>query len=139
MLMRTDPFRELDRLTQQVLGTAIHPAVMPMDAWRDGDELMATAAVEGAADWHVFYAYRDIKDGDGHYVVLADAAYPTAGQAAHIARHSSPGLTATALTSIRPGSDRLTMVCTDISSSVRFERLAPERGLTILRFCPALR
>jgi len=88
MLMRTDPFRELDRLTQQVLGTAIHPAVMPMDAWRDGDELMATAAVEGAADWHVFYAYRDIKDGDGHYVVLADAAYPTAGQAAHIARHS---------------------------------------------------
>jgi hypothetical protein len=52
------------------------------------DELMATAAIEGAADWHVFYAYRDVKDGDGHYVVLADAQCPTAGQAAHIARHS---------------------------------------------------
>ena len=38
MLMRTDPFRELDRFTQQVLGTAARPAVMPMDAWRDGDE-----------------------------------------------------------------------------------------------------
>lgn len=38
MLMRTDPFRELDRLTQQVFGTAARPAVMPMDAWRDGDE-----------------------------------------------------------------------------------------------------
>jgi HSP20 family protein len=38
MLMRTDPFRELDRLTQQVLGTAARPAGMPMDAWRDGDE-----------------------------------------------------------------------------------------------------
>ena len=32
-----DPFRELDRLTQQVLGTAARPAAMPMDAWRQGD------------------------------------------------------------------------------------------------------
>ncbi|MGH3745411.1 MAG: Hsp20/alpha crystallin family protein [Mycobacteriales bacterium] len=40
MLMRTDPFRELDRLSQQVFGTdgtTARPAVMPMDAWRDGD------------------------------------------------------------------------------------------------------
>jgi HSP20 family protein len=40
MLMRTDPFRELDRLTQQVFGangTLARPAVMPMDAWREGD------------------------------------------------------------------------------------------------------
>jgi len=37
MLMRTDPFRELDRLTQQVLGTAARPAAMTMDAYRDGD------------------------------------------------------------------------------------------------------
>jgi HSP20 family protein len=37
MLMRTDPFRELDRLTQQVFGTLARPASMPMDAWRDGD------------------------------------------------------------------------------------------------------
>lgn len=40
MLMRTDPFRELDRLTQQVFGgpgTRALPSVMPMDAWRDGD------------------------------------------------------------------------------------------------------
>ena len=37
MLMRTDPFRELDRLAQQVLGTANRPAAMPIDAWRDGD------------------------------------------------------------------------------------------------------
>jgi L-fucose mutarotase/ribose pyranase (RbsD/FucU family) len=49
---------------------------------------MATAAIEGVADWHVFYAHRDVKDGDGHYVVLADGQYPTAEQAAHIARHS---------------------------------------------------
>ena len=40
MLMRTDPFRELDRLTQQMLGTngtLARPSVMPMDAWRSGD------------------------------------------------------------------------------------------------------
>ncbi len=40
MLMRTDPFRELDRLAQQVFGTngtPARPSVMPMDAWRDGD------------------------------------------------------------------------------------------------------
>src|SRR5579863_5219521 len=37
MLMRTDPFRDLDRLTQQVFGTAARPAAMPMDAYRKGD------------------------------------------------------------------------------------------------------
>jgi HSP20 family protein len=37
MLMRTDPFRELDRLTQQVFGTAARPAAMLMDAYRSGD------------------------------------------------------------------------------------------------------
>jgi HSP20 family protein len=40
LLMRTDPFRELDRLTQQVFGaegTPARPSVMPMDAWRAGD------------------------------------------------------------------------------------------------------
>ena len=40
MLMRTDPFRELDRFTQQVFGndgTLARPSVMPMDAWREGD------------------------------------------------------------------------------------------------------
>ncbi|MGW5968952.1 hypothetical protein [Streptomyces sp. NPDC055186] len=34
MLMRTDPFRELDRLTQQVFGAAARPAAMPMIAER---------------------------------------------------------------------------------------------------------
>ena len=38
MLMRTDPFRDLDRLTQQVFGTTARPTAMPMDAYRKGDE-----------------------------------------------------------------------------------------------------
>lgn len=40
MLMRSDPFRELDRLTQQVMGTRTRPALMPMDAYREGDRLV---------------------------------------------------------------------------------------------------
>jgi HSP20 family protein len=37
MLMRTDPFRDLDRLAQQVFGTVARPVAMPMDAYRKGD------------------------------------------------------------------------------------------------------
>ena len=43
MLMRTDPFRELDRLTQQFFqpaGTWTRPASIPMDAYRDGDQFV---------------------------------------------------------------------------------------------------
>ncbi|MBS4729097.1 Hsp20 family protein [Mycobacterium sp. SM1] len=47
MLIRTDPFRELDRLTQQVLGTAARPAVMPMDAWREGDRFIVEFDLPG--------------------------------------------------------------------------------------------
>ena len=51
------------------------------------DELNANAAIEGPAEWHALYSYRDVKDSDGHYIVLADSRYPTVEQAAHIARH----------------------------------------------------
>jgi len=37
MLMRTDPFRDMDRLFEQLTGTASRPAVMHVDAERDGD------------------------------------------------------------------------------------------------------
>jgi HSP20 family protein len=47
MLMRTDPFRDLDRWTQQVLGTAAQPAVMPMDAWREGDQFIVELDLPG--------------------------------------------------------------------------------------------
>ncbi|WP_296604776.1 HSP20 family small heat-shock protein [Nocardioides sp.] len=41
MLLRTtDPFRDFDRLTQQIFGTTNRPAVMPMDAWREGDRFV---------------------------------------------------------------------------------------------------
>jgi HSP20 family protein len=47
MLMRTDPFRDLDRWTQQVFGTAARPAVMPMDAWREGDQFIVELDLPG--------------------------------------------------------------------------------------------
>ncbi len=47
VLMRTDPFRELDRFAQQVFGTAARPAVMPMDAWRDGDQFVVEFDLPG--------------------------------------------------------------------------------------------
>jgi HSP20 family protein len=47
MLMRADPFHELDRLTQQVFGTTTRPAVMPMDAWREGDNFIVEFDLPG--------------------------------------------------------------------------------------------
>jgi HSP20 family protein len=49
MLMRTDPFREFDRLAQQVLGagTTSRPAIMPMDAWREGDAFVIELDLPG--------------------------------------------------------------------------------------------
>ena len=47
MLMRTDPFRELDRLTQQVFGTAARPAAMPMDAWQENGEFVVAFDLPG--------------------------------------------------------------------------------------------
>ncbi|WP_177154568.1 Hsp20/alpha crystallin family protein [Actinosynnema pretiosum] len=61
MLMRTDPFRELDRFAQQVLrgvgglgsggqgGTWSRPAMMPMDAYRVGDEFVVEFDLPGVA------------------------------------------------------------------------------------------
>ncbi len=50
MLLRTtDPFRDFDRLTQQILGTGNRPAVMPMDAWREGDRFVIEFDLPGVS------------------------------------------------------------------------------------------
>ena len=53
MLMRSDPFRELDRLTQQVFGnssgTWSRPTAMPMDAYRVGDEFVVAFDLPGVS------------------------------------------------------------------------------------------
>ena len=47
MLVRTDPFRDLDRLAQQIWGTTARPAVMPMDAWRAGEQIVVQFDLPG--------------------------------------------------------------------------------------------
>ncbi len=47
MLMRTDPFREFDRLAQQVLGSTTRPSAMPMDAYRKGDSFLVQFDLPG--------------------------------------------------------------------------------------------
>jgi len=54
MLMRTDPFREFDRLTQQLFGTPrpgtwSQPAPMPIDAYRSGDALVIAFDLPGVS------------------------------------------------------------------------------------------
>lgn len=47
MLVRTDPFRQFDRLAEHVFGTVARPAAMPMDAWRDGHEFIVEFDLPG--------------------------------------------------------------------------------------------
>ncbi|MFJ5218869.1 Hsp20/alpha crystallin family protein [Streptomyces sp. NPDC088354] len=52
MLMRTDPFRELDRLAQQLVGatgTWSRPTAMPMDAYREGDQYVILFDLPGVS------------------------------------------------------------------------------------------
>ncbi|MDD9380410.1 Hsp20/alpha crystallin family protein [Streptomyces sp. ZAF1911] len=52
MLMRTDPFRETDRIFQQLSGTTgtwSKPAVMPMDAYREGDAYVIAFDLPGVS------------------------------------------------------------------------------------------
>ncbi|WP_219415633.1 Hsp20/alpha crystallin family protein [Pseudonocardia nigra] len=85
MLMRTDPFRELDRLTQQFLGqtgTWSRPTAMPMDAYRSGDEFVVHFDLPGvdpeAIELHVernvltVKAERRLAEGEPVETVVAE-------------------------------------------------------------------
>lgn len=47
MLMRTDSFRELDRLTRQVFEGKAAPSALPMDAYRSGDTFVVRFDLPG--------------------------------------------------------------------------------------------
>lgn len=78
MLMRTDPFRELDRLTQQVLGTAARPAAMPMDAFRDGDSFAVELDLPGVDPQSI-----DL-DVEQNVLTVKAERRPSAGQGADV-------------------------------------------------------
>jgi HSP20 family protein len=90
MLMRTDPFRELDRITQQVfghLGSGARPAVAPMEAYREGDEFVVRfdlpgvdpASIDLSVDRDVltFKTERRHTLPDGAEAVVAERPYGT--------------------------------------------------------------
>lgn len=88
MLMRTDPFREFDRLAQQVFGnqapgTWSRPAAMPMDAYRQGDQYVVSFdlpgvtpdAIELDVERHVLTVKaerRPLETGDGVEMQVAE-------------------------------------------------------------------
>jgi HSP20 family protein len=81
-LMRYDPFRELDRLTQQVLGTPTRAAVMAMDAYRRGDQFLVhfdlpgvePASIEVSVEKNVLTvkAERTASSAEGDEVLVAE-------------------------------------------------------------------
>ncbi|MET0326285.1 MAG: Hsp20/alpha crystallin family protein [Ilumatobacteraceae bacterium] len=78
MLMRTDPFRELDRVAQQVLGTNARPAAMPIDAYRRGEEFVVqfdlpgvtTDSIELTVERNVLTVHADRRRADDDDVEL---------------------------------------------------------------------
>ena len=94
MLLRTtDPFRDFDRLTSQLLGSALgttnRPAVMPMDAWRQGDEFVLEFDLPGVSRESIdidvernvltIKAERVIQNGKTHTVRLERARFELFG------------------------------------------------------------
>lgn len=49
MLLRSDPFRELDAFAQEAFGTRVRPSAMPMDAYRKGDTFTVHFDLPGVA------------------------------------------------------------------------------------------
>jgi HSP20 family protein len=49
MLMRTDPFRDFDRLTQALMGSPGRPGTLPMDAFRDDGRFVVQLELPGVA------------------------------------------------------------------------------------------
>ncbi|WP_447002127.1 Hsp20/alpha crystallin family protein [Saccharothrix isguenensis] len=87
MLMRTDPFQALDRLTQQWFGSGLggglsRSPVMPLDAYRAGDEFVVHFDLPGVSPESIdvnveknvltVQAERNAVGGDGVETVLSE-------------------------------------------------------------------
>ena len=89
MLMRTDPFRELDRLTQQVFGTngtLARASMMPMDAWREGESFVVEFDLPGVNPDSI-----DL-DVERHVVTVKAERAPRAGEVEMIAAERPRGV-----------------------------------------------
>lgn len=87
MLMRTDPFREFDRLAQRVFGSETQPATMPMDAYRAGDDFVVEFDLPGVSADSIdltvqrnvltVHAVRQRHEEEGAELVAAERPYGT--------------------------------------------------------------
>lgn len=87
MLMRTDAFRDFDRLTQQVFGTPARPAAMPIDAYRRGEEFIVHFDLPGVDPQSIdltveknvltVHAERRRTDADGVEMLVAERPHGT--------------------------------------------------------------
>lgn len=87
MLMRTDPFRELDRVAQELLGTRTRPAAMPIDAFRHDDEFVVKFDMPGvrAEDFELtvernvltVHAERQRENGDNLEMLIGERPFGT--------------------------------------------------------------
>jgi HSP20 family protein len=87
MLMRTDPFRELDRLSQALFGTNgthSHPAIMPMDAYRQDGQFIVhfdlpgvdPSSIEADVERNVLTVWAERKPSYGEDVELQASERP---------------------------------------------------------------
>lgn len=85
MLMRTDPFREIDRLTQQVFGSSARPVAMLLDAWKEDDSFIIEFDLPGVQPDSIdldiernvltVRAERKPRTGDDTEVIAAERSY----------------------------------------------------------------
>jgi HSP20 family protein len=91
MLMRTDPFRDFDRLTEAMLGsrlgTAARPAVMPMTAYRDDGSFVVHLDVPGASAESI-----DLTVEQNVLTVHAERKPPTGDQAERVVDERAYGV-----------------------------------------------
>lgn len=85
MLMRTDPFRELDRLAQ-AMGTPTRPAAMPIDAYRKGDSFLVQFDLPGVEPDSI-----DLIVEKNVLTVHAERSRPEAEGVRNAARRAAPG------------------------------------------------
>jgi len=75
MLMRSDPFRDFDRLLEQVVGTRSRPASMPMDAYRSDDMFLVQFDLPGVSPESI-----DLTVEKNVLTVQADRSRPTGAE-----------------------------------------------------------
>lgn len=87
MLMRTDPFRDLDRLASQLLGTPTRPVAMPLDAYRSGETFVVELDLPGVSAESIdvtvernvltVHAERQRKNAEGSEMVVSERSFGT--------------------------------------------------------------